>query len=72
MAELISNATTTPQVGSIAVMRYEKQGLNHFGYVEALGEDYVLISETNYKAGKFSYRFIPLDYPHLIGFYDVE
>jgi len=51
-------------------MRYEKQGLDHFAYVEAITDTLILISETNYKAGEFSYRFLPPDYPHLIGFAD--
>jgi len=70
VVELINNATTTPHLGDIAVMRYEKQGLNHFAYVELVTDDFILVSETNYKAGIFGFRFLPLDYPNLIGYYN--
>ena len=50
-------------------MRYEKQGLDHFSYVEIVTDDYIVISETNYKKGEFTYRFLPLDYPHILGYY---
>lgn len=70
--ELIANITPIPQVGSIAVMRYEKQGLNHFGFVEVITDSHILISETNYKKGEFGYRFLSLDYQNLRGFYVVQ
>lgn len=67
-AELVPNSD--PKPGTIAVMRYEKQGLSHYAYVEVVTDDYILISETNYKAGQFGYRFLPYTYDHLLGFYD--
>lgn len=50
-------------------MYYEKPGLPHVAFVEAVLDDKILISETNYKAGEFTYRFIPKDYPNLWGYY---
>lgn len=72
MAELVEKAEwIVPKVGDIAVMRYEKSGLDHVGKIEATYDSGFLMSETNYKPGEFTYRFIPYDYPHLIGFYPI-
>lgn len=69
MATIRSNLHQDPQRGDLTYMWYEKAGLPHVAYVEAVLDDKILISETNYHFGEFSYRFIPKDYPNLRGYY---
>jgi len=64
------NATTThsePSVGDIAVMRYPGQ-LGHVALVTAVTADGFWVTESNYKKCQKTERFIPNDYPRLVGF----
>jgi len=70
--DMKSNLHHDPQIGDIAVMRYEKQGLDHFAYVEIVLDDGIIISECNYHAGECGYRILTFDYAHIDGYFTTK
>ncbi len=72
--QIVTN-TAEPEVGDIAIMRYQKaqRVIPHYAVVEGVFDNGdVLISECNmwhlYKTG-CGYRVLADDYPNLVGFY---
>jgi hypothetical protein len=63
------NATTTPSVGSVAVIKTQfPEG--HVGVVKSVTGDNVVISETNYKTGQYSERTLPKNHPSITGYWN--
>lgn len=58
--------SSTPFVGAVAIFQYKEK---HIALVTKLDEKGFYIKEANYIAGEYGTRFIPWDYPRLVGFY---
>lgn len=57
-----------PDVGSAVVIR-TKGVYGHLAYVEAIEEEWVLISETNYKSGYLTMRWVSRYDKSILGYY---
>ena len=58
------------EVGDVLIMNYK--GVGHVSYVEHRFPKAVLITETNFKKGKFTERAITFDDPAIVGAMSVE
>lgn len=70
MNKLIKNSEV-PHKGDVALLHYDKSGLDHVAIVEWVFDDNsFLISECNYIHGECGIRHLTMEYKNLKGFYE--